>query len=346
MKLITVVIPAYNTEKYLSRCIDSLVYDADILDKLDIIIVNDGSTDGTKEVAQNYVERWPEAVRLIDKQNGGHGSTINAGITKAKGKYFRVVDSDDWVNIDDFGDYVSFLGKTEADIVLSNYQEDHLYDSKRVPFSFGSSRDTKMAGEKIETAANSINEPDFFFKFSMHSIAVKTKALKRVWGDGLLEHTFYVDQQYVAKALEAAKDYLVSNYDVYRYFIGRPEQSVGMEGFWRHRRDHEKVLRWLLKEQTEMEKDNPVKTILQKQIVLMLGTHFEIYYQRFDALQDEIQEILDFNHFLQTEFPEIHQKVPAAQRVSKRLSPIRRKIKQKFYANKGVAHEEKTWLCD
>ena len=88
MKALTILIPVYNTEKYIKRCLDSLIV-SEIMDDIEILVVNDGGKDHSVEIIQKYVDSYPETVRLIDKENGGHGSTINAGIKEAKGKYFR-----------------------------------------------------------------------------------------------------------------------------------------------------------------------------------------------------------------------------------------------------------------
>ncbi len=334
MKLLTIAIPAYNTERYLSRCLDSLTYDLTTLDQIDIIVVNDGSTDQTAQVAKTYAKRFPQAVSVIDKANGGHGSTINTALKAAKGKYFRAIDSDDWVNIDDFSDYIQALAKLDVDFLVTNYQERHLYDLTNIPRTF------QQPDQKVLSTADleqTLADADFFFKFSMHSLTVKTNILKKVWDDGLLEKTFYVDQQYVAKVLKSAKTYSLLNYDIYRYFIGRPEQSVGMAGFYKHRQDHERVLRWLLSEQANLPVTQQyLQPVLRKQIVLMLNTHYEIYYQKFDADNQVINELLAFDQFLQTNFPEIHQQLPAAKNLAKRLAPWRRKMKAKLYKSGGV----------
>ena len=95
-KILTISIAAYNAEKDIARCLDSLIATG-IIEKLDVVIVNDGSVDQTAEIANSYVKKYVNSIRLINKQNGGHGSTINASIKVAKGKYYKILDSDDWV---------------------------------------------------------------------------------------------------------------------------------------------------------------------------------------------------------------------------------------------------------
>ena len=99
MKLLTVTVPCYNSEQYMEKCIESLLPGGE---DVEIIIVDDGSTDRTGEIADRYAEEYPSMVRVIHKENGGHGSAVNAGIENATGIYFKVVDSDDWVNKDSY----------------------------------------------------------------------------------------------------------------------------------------------------------------------------------------------------------------------------------------------------
>ena len=95
MKLITFAIPCYNSEKYMNKCIDSLLV---CKDDIEIIIVDDGSKDKTAKIADDYQKKYPETIKAIHKENGGHGSGVNKGLEYATGLYFKVVDSDDWVN--------------------------------------------------------------------------------------------------------------------------------------------------------------------------------------------------------------------------------------------------------
>lgn len=335
MRLLSVVIPSYNTELYLARCLDSLLYHQDILELLDIIIVNDGSTDYTLEIAKGYQEKYPNTITVIDKPNGGHGSTINAGMKITKGKYFKVLDSDDWVNIFDFKKFVQQLKNLNDDILITNYQQDRLYDSSVVEFNFYSGNDKS---QDISDLVQYIDQDDFFFMFSMHSMTIKTASLKKVWNDGLLEKTFYVDQQYVAKALNCAKTFRTLNYDIYRYFIGRPEQSVNWSSFFKHRQDHGRVLRWLLELMKEgyISKHDFLAAALHRQIKAMITTHYELYYTAIDASSAEIAEIFEFDTFLTNNFPQLHTEIPAARNIRRRLSPLRRTVKRNLLKSRST----------
>lgn len=270
-KLLSVIIPAYNTELYLARCLDSLLYNTETVEKLDIIIVNDGSTDETPKIAEKYRQQFPGSITVINKENGGHGSTINAGIKVARGKYLKVIDSDDWVNIWDFAQFVEGLKDETADLLITDFDQDILYDTTVEKKCFYSGDD---AEHKIEDAFQAMQENNFFY---MHAFTVKLKKLKAVWGDGLLEKTFYVDQQYDIKVFECAETYKVLPYNIYKYFIGRPEQS--MNDVSKHYSDHQRVISWLLGYYyTEAVQDKDyLKEIIKWQAALMLDCHKSVY---------------------------------------------------------------------
>ena len=129
MRDITFTVPCYNSEDYMERCIDSLLAGDEYVE---IIIVDDGSTDGTGEIADNYARNYPEVVRVVHQENGGHGAGVNAGLALATGRYFKVVDSDDWLDEDELQKLIRNIRKWEksgtvVDLVICNYIYDHLY---------------------------------------------------------------------------------------------------------------------------------------------------------------------------------------------------------------------------
>ena len=316
MKFLSVIIPSYNSELYLARCLDSLVFDTETLPLLDIIIVNDGSSDHTINIAKQYQKRFKNSIQVVDKPNGGHGSTINAGLKVAKGKYVKILDSDDWFNIFDFPKLIESLGDEDVDIVVTNYTREILYEKSERQFIFSTSPTREIFD--LSDAVSEIDRPDFFFKFSMPAMTIRTDALRRVWGDGLLEKTFYVDQQFVAKVLECSKTYAVYPLDIYRHFIGRPDQSISSNGFFRHRKDHERVLKNLLSTYGNI-KDSAVKIILKRQIALMINTHYNIYLNYPELTKTELKELTTFDKFIKVNYPEFS--TPSRELTQKLRSP-------------------------
>ncbi len=222
MKLLTITIPCYNSEAYLKKCVDSLLPGGD---RVEILIVNDGSTDETAEIAEEYAQKYPSVVRVIHQENKGHGGAVNTGLGEATGIYFKVVDSDDSVNPDAYQKILDTLenlvmdGKS-VDMLISNY----IYDKVGV-------RRKKVMSYRRAFPQNEIFTWDkvrFLHKgqyILMHSVIYRTRVLKDC-GLKLPEHTFYVDNLFVYVPLPYVKTLYYMDVIFYRYFIGRADQSV------------------------------------------------------------------------------------------------------------------------
>lgn len=222
MKLLTFAIPCYNSESYMRHCIESILPGGE---DVEILIVDDGSTkDNTAAIADEYQERYPTIVRAIHQENGGHGEAVNAGIRNATGLYFKVVDSDDWVDADAYKKILDKLRElagsdTTLDMLLANYvYEKEGAKHKKVM------RQTGFPVDQIFTWS----DVRHFHKghyILMHSVIYRTKLLREC-GLELPKHTFYVDNIYVYKPLPHVRTMYYMDVDFYRYFIGRDDQSV------------------------------------------------------------------------------------------------------------------------
>lgn len=222
MKLLSVAIPAYNSEIYLSNCVNSLLSGGD---DVEIIIVNDGSTDGTLALAEKLRTANPDIIKIVDKPNGGHGSAVMAGIKNATGKYFKVVDSDDWVDEKAYPKLLALIKKFEAesnevDMILSNF----IYDKQ------GAFR-KKVMNYRLILPRNKIFgwEDTGHFPMGtyilMHSIIYRTEVLRQSKLE-LPEHTFYVDNIFAFNPFPYVKKLYYLDVTFYHYFIGRLDQSV------------------------------------------------------------------------------------------------------------------------
>lgn len=218
-KLLSIAIPSYNSENYMEHCIETLLFGGE---RVEILIVNDGSKDGTAAIADKYAAKYPTIVKAIHQQNGGHGEAVNAGLRNATGKFFKVVDSDDWV---DEGAYRGILD------VLEVYQDDiELMISNFVYEKQGAKHKKVMEYTKY-LPVNRVFSWDDMKPFPigkyllMHSVIYKTQML-RDCGLELPKHTFYVDNIFVFNPLPHVKHMYYLNVDFYRYFIGRDDQSV------------------------------------------------------------------------------------------------------------------------
>lgn len=217
-KLLTIVVPVYKTEKYLVKCLDSLIV-PQYMNQLEIIVVIDGSPDNSAQIAKGYVRKYPETFSVIEKENGGHGSTINKGLELAKGKYFRVIDSDDWFDHEFFPKYLERLSTATEDVVLSHVMleypkqnSSYLVVPKNIEF-YKAYSDFAIL-EKLST--------EFF---AMSKCAFRTQILK----DNelsLLEKRSYEDTFLHLFSIPFIRSFICYDMPIYHYYLERPDQSV------------------------------------------------------------------------------------------------------------------------
>ena len=220
MKLLTVTVPCYNSQDYMEKCVDSLLTGGD---RVEIIIIDDGSKDRTGAIADAYAEKYPHIVRVIHQENGGHGEGINQGLRHAKGKYFKVVDSDDVVS-EDFPAFLDTLERCESqggvDLFVTNYYYVHSDGIGDRSINYKSS----LPRNRIFTWANT--KPFRVYQLlTIHSCTFRTEAMRR-WAQPLPKHVFYEDNLMVYQTLPHVDRMYYMDTDLYRYWIGRPDQSV------------------------------------------------------------------------------------------------------------------------
>ena len=221
MKLLTFAIPCYNSESYMENCIKSLLPGGE---DVEILVIDDGSKDRTAEIADAYERDYPGIVRAIHQENGGHGEAVNAGIRNATGLFFKVVDSDDWVDQEAYQKILDKLrelagGEHTLDMFIANYvYEKEGAKHKKVMRYSALPKDTLFTW----------NDVGHFRKgqyILMHSVIYRTKLLREC-GLELPKHTFYVDNIYVYTPLPSVRNIYYMDVDFYRYYIGREDQSV------------------------------------------------------------------------------------------------------------------------
>lgn len=227
MKSLSIIIPSYNSEDYLQQCLNSLLIGRD--DELDVIVINDGSTDKTSSIAHEYNNKYP-FIRVVDKENAGHGSCINLGIKIAQGLYFKVLDSDDSLNKEGLLHLLDVIklendAHNNPDLFLADYcsyYEDNNLPQARISF--------KKYVKEIETVItwdelNKIGLSDFFM---MHMTIVKTSLLRKI-KIPLLEHTFYEDNQFLFYIIKNTRTLYYLDKELYKYTVGRKGQSISLD---------------------------------------------------------------------------------------------------------------------
>lgn len=222
MKLLTVAIPCYNSEAYMSKCIESLLPGGE---DVEIIIVDDGSKDGTARIADDYAAKYPTIIRAIHQENGGHGEAVNAGLRNATGMYYKVVDSDDWLKEDAYLAVLAKLreligGSRSLDMMICNfvYEKEGLKHKKVMTYRTALPKDQLFTWDQVKHFL-----PGQYIL--MHSVIYRTKMLQDC-GLELPKHTFYVDNIFVFHPLPYVKTMYYMDINLYRYYIGRDDQSV------------------------------------------------------------------------------------------------------------------------
>lgn len=224
MKLLSFAIPCYNSEAYMDKCIESLLPGGE---DIEIIIVDDGSVDRTGEIADAYEAKYPGIVRAIHQENGGHGQAVNTGLANAEGLYFKVVDSDDWVDKEAYAKVMETLRMlvaqdTPVDMLLTNYVYEKIdgdyHHQRRMIYSLLFESGKVMGWEDMKRNVKG-------FSILMHSVIYRTQMLRDCHLE-LPKHTFYVDNLFVYEPLPHVKSLYYLNVDFYRYYIGREGQSV------------------------------------------------------------------------------------------------------------------------
>lgn len=329
-KLLSICIPSYKVECYLDRCLYSMITSG-IADKLEIFVVNDGSPDSSREIGLAYQNHYPGIVHLIDKENGGHGSTINAAISAATGLYFRVVDGDDWVDGKSLAKLLNNITQKEAfaDLISSNYYQVFCESGELVPW-------TKKAAFE-DYRLYDFSSTDFSTEyFTIHSIMIKTDILKKAEFK-IQEHTFYVDVEYGLFPIPYVDTVMFAPEYVYRYAVGNAEQSINPENFVKRYDHHDRVIRRMLnylEDNRSIMSKGQVDYIESLFVNHFLRTHYQLSLV-WDA--DEARgfsRAKDFDLFLKKLNPSLRR------RALKRYRAIRQASRRGF--NPGITPKLKT----
>lgn len=267
MKLLSVAIPCYNSEGYMRHAVETLLVGGE---EMEIIIVDDGSTDRTLEVGQELEAEHPGIVRVVHQENGGHGSAVNTGLREATGLYFKVVDSDDWVKEDALLEVIDTLKKLTADgtyldMFVCNYVYEKAGEKRKkvVHYRNAMPRDCVFTWEDV----SHFRQGQFIL---MHSVIYRTKLLKDC-GLELPKHTFYVDNIYVYQPLPSVKTMYYKDLNLYRYFIGRADQSVNEENMMK-RIDQQLLVTRIMIDLHDVTKlrNRPLRSYMTKYLGIMM----------------------------------------------------------------------------
>lgn len=295
MKLLSVAIPSYNSQDYLHHAVESLLPGGD---DVEILIIDDGSGDRTAEMADDFERRYPGLVRAIHQENGGHGSAVMTGIREAKGLYFKVVDSDDWVDADAYPRVLEALRahaepQEQIDLLVSNFIYDKAGAHHKHVMRYGNALPEGRVLTWDDIGRFLVGQ-----YILMHSVIYRTALLKEC-DLNLPKHTFYVDELYVYVPMQRVNTFLYLNVDFYHYYIGRSDQSV-QEDIMIRRIDQQLLVNRLMFERVDVTAIphrrqraymlNYLEIITTVSSILLIRSGTEENLRKKDALWKEIRE--------------------------------------------------------
>ena len=297
-KILTITVPAYNAEKYLDRCLQSFLV-PEILDALEVLVINDGSRDSTSDIASRYVNQYPDTFHLINKKNGGHGSGINCGIAHATGKYFKIVDADDWLNTEVLAQYIGLLRTVDTDIVASDFV--CVQDG-----SFRVMRTLKAVSEDSQYGhIYRISHGEVEKVIMMHSLTVRTECLKKITVP-IDEHCFYVDMEYVMYPIPYADTVYYDHHVLYMYLLGRTGQSMDVKKKIENIDQHLHVLHSMEKYYSAGYTSDPnKKKYMARCAAIIVEDHFQIYISE-GYKSEAIKGLRKFDQKLKADYPDIY----------------------------------------
>lgn len=235
-KILSVSVAAYNLESMIRQCLDSFIR-PEILEKVEVLVTDDGSKDQTREIVAEYEKKYPGSFKLIVQKNAGPGSTVNSGLAHATGKYFRMVDGDDWVNTNEMEAYLTYLEEHDTDMVCTSYCcVDHETGEKRLEMLKTDMMDREIQFEQVAK--------DLFL--AMHNVTYKTSILKE---NGIrLDNGFYTDLEYLLFPTPYIHTVAFLSQTIYMYRVSLSTQSMNIKSLQKNVQMHRNVLEHLLRE--------------------------------------------------------------------------------------------------
>ncbi len=299
--MLSIIVPSYNVEAYLEHGLST--YDDDRLEGLvQVVVVNDGSSDATQSIAERFVASRPRVFTLVNKENGGHGSAINAGIRAASGKYCRIIDGDDWADTDNLYELAGRLRSLDCDLVCDIKQEVNMVTGEKTLFPFPA----YVPQDGVHPFEEVCAREDIASFIMIHTLMVRTEYARSI-GLHLLEKTFYVDFEYVVKATLDACDICFIDLNVTQYLVGNAAQSVADDNYVRRWDDHTRVTKEILRlyEARKADLDETRRSYLQRRAMLICNTHYNIALIFDKNRKRGVQRAKEFHAFLQSEHPDI-----------------------------------------
>ena len=305
-KVISFAIPCYNSAEYMDKCINSILTCGD---DIEIIIVDDGSTkDDTAAKADAWAEKYPEIIKVVHKENGGHGSAVNEGLANATGTYFKVVDSDDWIDVTAGIKVMEEVRKqaesaAPVDMIVANYVYEKVFEgsSSIINYKHVFDEGEVMSWDEI----GHFNPSQYLL---MHALIFRTQLLKDI-GLELPKHTFYVDNIFCYVPLPHVETMVYVDANLYRYFIGREDQSVNEEVMLGRMDQQLRVTRIMI-DSVDYERDIKSRKLqsYMRSYLSMMMTINSVFLRMKNTLES-VEELEDIWHYLKNKDPKLYRRI-------------------------------------
>lgn len=294
-KVLSICIPAYNVEKYINKTLDSIVGSV-YLELLDVIVVNDGSTDRTASIVQEYVSQYSKSIKIVNKKNGGYGSVLNRGLSEAVGKYFCLLDGDDWYDTKEFDKILCELINQDVDMVISNHNrvDANTFEIKKMP-------KCDLDCNKLMSFDEAIDYMGYDKYFGITDIFIK----RSIWIENNIkidELTHYVDMEYCTYYVPYIKKVMYVNAYHYQYRVGNSQSGSQIEAMVKLYENHIQVTKSLInfyKGKQSLFSDCTCKYVKDK-VYRMIKRDFEILLERYHRF-DEVDNIQNYVKYIRKE---------------------------------------------
>lgn len=275
-KLLTVVVPVYKVEKYINKCLDSLVVPDKQMERLEVLAVNDGTPDNSALMAKEYEKKYPQTFKVIDKENGGHGSAWNRGVAEATGKYIKFLDSDDWFDNEDFSKLINRLEVCTADVIFCNLDKHYQKQGYVRHLKLSELNDgeiMRIADYDWPNWHNDSKVFDFWY------CTYRTSMIKSVH-PLFLEKIFYDDAILFIAPMILGETFTYFDLNIYHYLLGREGQTMNISSQIAHAKDYIKVCKSMIAfaEKHNYEEDNKKKFVNMRINIYIRNTFIWLNY--------------------------------------------------------------------
>lgn len=291
-KILTIVIPTYNMEKYLRKCLDSLIVTDENMLLLEVLVINDGSKDSSSMIAHEYEARFPQTFRVIDKENGNYGSCVNRGLKEATGRYVKVLDADDSFT-EVFDSYVNYLKSQAVDMIITDFD---IVDENGVtimPVSY-------TLPKKGTFSLSLLSERESIYLWH-HAITYRSDLFDK-FEYKQTEGISYSDEEWVFKPMAFVENVCYFHKTLYHYLRGREGQTYDPEIIKRSRPQLDIMLNSLIvfySQYRDKITDSGVAKFLHNRIIMILSKMYR-YYILEQCSEDGYKKISDFDSQLET----------------------------------------------